>query len=56
MTKPSPEKVPKELDAIADVVLAHKPKPKSEPAKARKKKAKNIAKAGKVLPSAAEPK
>ncbi|QXX73885.1 hypothetical protein [Methylovirgula sp. HY1] len=33
-------KAPKELDVIADVVLAYKPKPKSEPAKKRKKKAK----------------
>lgn len=34
---------PKELDAIADVVLAHKPKPKSKAAKLRKRKASKIA-------------
>ncbi len=48
MSKAAPEKVPKALDAIADVVLAYKPKAKSEPAKRRKKKAKKIAKASKV--------
>lgn len=42
MTKPS-EKVPKALDAIADVVLAYKPKPKTKPAKKRKKRAAKIA-------------
>jgi hypothetical protein len=35
---------PKALDAIADVVLAYRPKPKSKPAKKRKKLAKKIAK------------
>lgn len=35
--------VPKALDAIADVVLAYKPKPKSKPAKRRKRRAKKIA-------------
>lgn len=55
MTKP-PEKVPKVLDAIADVVLAYKPKPKSEPGKKRKKKAKKIAKATKELLEVREPK
>lgn len=44
MSKGAPEKVPKELDAIADIVLAYKPKAKSEPAKKRKKKAKKLAK------------
>lgn len=39
----SEPKAPKELDAIADVVLAYKPKPKSAPAKKRKKLAKKIA-------------
>jgi hypothetical protein len=43
VTKP-PEKVPKELDAIADVVLAYKPKAKSDAGKKRKKKAKKLAK------------
>lgn len=37
-------KIPKELDAIADVVLAYKPKPKSKPARKRKKLAKKLAK------------
>ena len=46
MTKATlPENVPKVLDAIADVVLAYKPKPKSKPAKKRKKLAAKIAKA-----------
>jgi hypothetical protein len=44
MTKPVPEKIPKALDAIADVVLAYKPKPKTNPAKKRKRRAKKIAK------------
>jgi hypothetical protein len=34
MTKPKP---PKELDAIADVVLAYRPKPKTKSAKKRRK-------------------
>ena len=42
------KQIPKELDAIADVVLAYRPKPKSEPAKKRKKMAKKLAKAEKV--------
>jgi hypothetical protein len=32
-----PENVPKALDAMADIVLAYKPKPKTKPAKKRKK-------------------
>jgi hypothetical protein len=40
MTKPKP---PKELDAIADVVLAYRPKPKTKPAKKRRKMRKLIA-------------
>jgi hypothetical protein len=44
MTKPKPEEIPRELDAIADVVLAYKPKPKTRPAKKRKKRAAQIAK------------
>ena len=45
MTKPTlPENVPKALDAIADVVLAYKPRPKTKLAKKRKTKAKKIAK------------
>jgi hypothetical protein len=43
MTKP-PENVPKALDAMIDVVLAYKPKPKTKPAKKRKRRAAKIAK------------
>jgi hypothetical protein len=43
MTK-TPENVPKSLDAIADIVLAYKPKAKSKPGKKRKKRAAKIAK------------
>jgi hypothetical protein len=43
MSKP-PENVPKALDAMIDVVLAYKPKPKSKPGKKRKKRAAKIAK------------
>jgi len=46
MTKPKP---PKELDAIADVVLAYRPKPKSEPSKKRKRRAAKLAKLAKHL-------
>jgi hypothetical protein len=35
---------PKALDAIADIVLAYRPKPKSKPAKKCKHKASKIAK------------
>jgi hypothetical protein len=35
-----PPKLPKELEAIADKVLAYRPKPKSTAAKKRKRKAK----------------
>jgi hypothetical protein len=41
MSKPQP---PKELDAIADVVLAYRPKPKSKPGKKRKRRAAKLAK------------
>ncbi len=37
-------KTPKELDRIADVVLAYRPKPKSKAAKKRVRKAKKEAK------------
>lgn len=37
MTKP-----PKELDAMVDAVLAHKPAPKSKPAKKRARRAKKL--------------
>jgi hypothetical protein len=43
MTKATPQNVPRALDAIADIVLAYKPKPKSKPAKKRKKRAAKIA-------------
>jgi hypothetical protein len=36
-------KPPKALDSIADVVLAYKPKPRSKPAKKRKRLATKIA-------------
>lgn len=34
-----PPQTPKVLDTIADVVLAYRPKPKSAPAKRRKRRA-----------------
>ncbi|MFZ3350375.1 MAG: hypothetical protein WA268_05835 [Xanthobacteraceae bacterium] len=39
------QKPPKELDAIADVVLGYRPKPKSKPGKKRKHKAAKLARA-----------
>jgi hypothetical protein len=39
-----PPKLPKELEAIADKVLAYRPKPKSKAAKKRKKAGKAAAK------------
>jgi hypothetical protein len=36
---------PAEFDAIADVVLAYRPKPKSKPAKKRKRRAKKLSRA-----------
>jgi hypothetical protein len=39
MSAPKP---PKELDAIADVVLAYRPKPKTKPAKKRRRMQKRI--------------
>jgi hypothetical protein len=41
----TPEKSPKALDAVADVILAYRPKPKSKPAKKRKRRAKKLEKA-----------
>jgi len=41
--KPKPD-APEALNAIADIVLAYKPKPKTKPAKKRKKRAARIAK------------
>ena len=46
MNKPN---IPKELDAIADVVLAYRPKPKSKPGKKRKQRAAKLAKVTKQL-------
>jgi hypothetical protein len=42
----APQKLPKELDAIADRVLAYRPKPRTKLARARKRRAKKIAKDG----------
>ena len=39
----APAKPPKALDAIADAVLQYRPKPKSKPAKRRKRQAGKIA-------------
>ena len=41
--KPKPG-APEALNAIADIVLAYKPKPKTKPAKKRKNRAAKIAK------------
>jgi hypothetical protein len=41
----SEPKIPKELDTFADKVLAYKPKPTTDAGKARKRKAKKVAKA-----------
>jgi len=38
----SNQKPPKELDAIADVVLAYRPKPKSKPGKKRRRMQKRL--------------
>jgi len=46
MSKPTP---PKELDAIADVVLAYRPKQKSKPGKKRKRRAAKLARLTKQL-------
>ena len=43
---PLMKKAPKALDAIADVVLRYKPKPKSEPAKHRRRKSKKLKSGG----------
>lgn len=39
------KKPPKALDAIVDVVLAYHPKPKSKPARRRKRRAAKVEKA-----------
>jgi hypothetical protein len=41
----SDPKIPPELDAIADVVLSYRPKPKTKPGKKRKRRAAKIARA-----------
>jgi len=42
--QPSKSGIPQELDAITDVVLAYRPKPKSKGAKRRTRRAKKAAK------------
>jgi hypothetical protein len=37
-----PQDTPKELDAIVDLVLAYRPKPKSKPAKKRRRMQRRI--------------
>jgi hypothetical protein len=37
-----PQDTPKKLDAIVDVVLAYRPKPKSKPAKKRRRMQKRL--------------
>jgi hypothetical protein len=44
-----PENVPKALDAMADIVLSYKPKPKSKTAKKRKKRGVKIAREKRTL-------
>jgi len=46
MNTPKP---PKELDAIADVVLAYRPKPKTKPGKKRKRRAAKLSRLAKPL-------
>lgn len=43
--QPKIPKLPKAVEDIADTVLRYRPKPKSEPAKNRRRRAKKIAKA-----------
>lgn len=45
------EPVPKVLDEMTDIVLAYRPKPRSKPAKKRKKRARKIAKSSIPNPS-----
>jgi hypothetical protein len=45
MTKPTPQKPPKELDAIADIMLAYRPKPKTKPARRRDRQRRKFKKA-----------
>lgn len=52
MSRPNP---PKELDAIVDVVLRYKPKPKSDAAKKRKRRAKKRAKENGFFPDSESP-
>jgi hypothetical protein len=46
--QPQPPKLPKALEDFADTVLHYRPKPKSEPAKKRKRRAAKIVKCGKM--------
>jgi hypothetical protein len=46
----STQKAPKELDAIVDVVLAYRPKPKTKPGKKRKRQAAKLSKLMKSSP------
>lgn len=43
--QPKIPKLPKAVEDFADTVLRYKPKPKSEPAKSRRKRAKKLEKA-----------
>ena len=43
--QPKIPKLPKAVEDFADTVLRYRPKPKSEPAKKRRRRAKKIAKA-----------
>jgi hypothetical protein len=43
MTKTEPQKTPKELDAIVDVVLTYRPKPKTKPARERQRVRRRLA-------------
>jgi len=42
--QPKVPKLPKALEDLADTVLRYRPKPKSEPAKKRRRRAKNLEK------------
>lgn len=44
--QPKIPKLPKAVEDFADTVLRYRPKPKSEPAKSRRRRAKKIAKGG----------
>jgi len=42
MTRAKPPETPEALDSLVDVVLAYRPKPKSKPAKHRKRRAAKV--------------